>query len=107
MARNVLVSRAVLFDSSGSGMPAGGATVTVFVMSPNASERTGAVTVNVAVPPLSRFTRASMVPLPEAGPLDPALYVAVHVGLENSAGITSTTRAPVTAVGPSLVTTIV
>ncbi len=67
------MSSAVLLLGFGSGTPAGGVTVTTFVMFPVASGRIGAVTVNVAVPPESRFTSASMLPLPEAGPVEPLL----------------------------------
>ena len=105
--RNVLISVAELLLGSGSGRPAGFVTVTVFVRLPNEPALTGAVTVNVAVPPLSRLTGVLISPLPEAEPVDPALYTAVHVAPSIWLGNVSTTVAPVTLLGPLLVTTIV
>ena len=101
------MSVAELLLGSGSGRPAGFVTVTVFVRSPNDPARTGAVTVNVAVPPLRRLTSVLMLPLPEAGPLEPLLYVAVQVAPSTWLGNVSTTVAPVTLLGPRFVTTIV
>ena len=103
----MLISVAELLLGSGSGRPAGLETVTVFVRLPKEPARTGAVTVNVAVPPLSRLTGVLMSPLPEAEPVDPALYTAVHVAPSIWLGNVSTTLAPKTLLGPLLVTTIV
>ena len=41
-------------------------------------------------------------PEPDAGPVDPPVYVAVQVAPESPAGSVSTTVAPVTALGPRL-----
>src|SRR5439155_1715119 len=66
-----------------------------------------ALPVNVAVPPLSRFTLAAMLPLPLAGQLDPALAAQVQAPIVRPAGAVSVTVAPVTALGPLLVVTMV
>ena len=65
------------------------------------------VAVNVAVPPLSRFTLAAMFPEPLAGQLDPTDAAQVHVTLLSCAGKLSVTVAAVTALGPALLATIV
>jgi hypothetical protein len=66
-----------------------------------------AVTVKVALPPLSRFTRALMFPLPLAGQTEPTDAAQVHVAAVTFAGNTSATVAPVTALGPAFAATIV
>ena len=60
-----------------------------------------AVTVNVADPPLKRFTAAAMLPAPLAGQLEPAVAEQVQVAAVSCGGNTSLTVAPVTALGPA------
>ena len=90
----------------GSFSPAGAVTVAVFVIVPEAAV-TVAVAVNVAVPPFRRLTLALRLPLPLAGQLDPAEATHVQVTLATWAGKLSVTVAPVTALGPALLATIV
>ena len=58
------------------------------------------VSVNVAVPPFSRFTVALMLPVPDGGQLLPALATQVHVTPVNETGTLSTTVAPMASLGP-------
>lgn len=59
------------------------------------------------MPLTARFTAVLMLPVPVGAPqLEPAEAVQVHVALLNVAGSMSVTVAPVTAIGPLLVTTI-
>src|SRR2546430_17622020 len=97
-------SVALLFPA-GSFVPAGAVTVAVLLIVPVPA--TVAVTVNVAVPPLVRSTSAVTFPLPLAGQAEPAEAAQVHVGLVNCAGKMSLTVAPMTALGPALLATIV
>ena len=103
-------SRAIveeLFDEFGSAIPLGVATVAVLVSVPVAVLDVCAVRLNVAVPFTARLTVALMLPAPLGEPqLEPAEAVQVHVALLKLAGSTSVTVAPVTAIGPLLVTTI-
>src|SRR5437879_3428513 len=101
----VLLSVALLFPG-GSFSPAGAVTVAVFVIGPEPAV-TVAVAVNVAVPPLSRLMLALRLPLPLAGQLDPADAAQVQVIPESWAGKLSVTVAPMTALGPALLATIV
>jgi hypothetical protein len=78
----------------------------VFVIVPELAV-TVAVAVKVAVPPDSRLTLALRFPLPDAGQLDPADAAQVQVTPLTCAGKLSVTVAPVTALGPPLLTTIV
>ena len=48
-----------------------------------------------------------MLPLPDAGQLPPPAPTHVHVGAVSAAGTVSATVAPVTALGPALLATIV
>ena len=58
--------------------------------------------------PLGMFTVSLMLPLPLAAkPVAPPVAVAVQLSLVIAAGIGSVTVAPVTLLGPPLVTTIV
>src|SRR5438552_360628 len=66
------VSVALLLAGVGSVTPAGAAMVAVLLMVPLAAPAMVALTVKVALPPLSRLTDAAMLPLPLAGQLDPA-----------------------------------
>src|SRR5689334_5832691 len=101
------VSVSVAGVGVGSGVPGGLTDVTVLTRLPVALEAMLAVTVKVAVPPLSRLITALMLPLPLAGPLEPAEYTAVHVSLDTCAGIVSLIVTPATSLGPTLVATIV
>src|ERR671931_1554714 len=101
----VLLSVALLLPG-GSFRPAGAVTEAVFVIVPEPAV-TVPVAVKVAVPPTSRLMLALMLPLPLAGQLDPADAAQVHVTLDSCAGNASVTVAPVAAVGPALLTTMV
>jgi hypothetical protein len=68
---------------------------------------TVALTVKVAVPALRRSTDAEMLPLPLAAQLDPALAAQVQLPIVKPLGAVSVTVAPVTALGPLLVATMV
>src|SRR2546425_100546 len=95
---------ALLF-SAGTFTPAGAVTVATLVIVP--VPVTVAAAVNVAVPPARRSTAALRLPLPLAGQLEPAEAAHVHVTPLSWAGKLSVTVAPVTALGPALVATIV
>ena len=103
----VSVSVAVLLARLGSVTPAGGAMVAVLTMEPVALPATVASTVNVAVPPLSKFTLAEMLPLPLAGQLEPTLATQLQALNVRAAGAVSATVAPTTALGPPFVATTV
>lgn len=104
----LLVTVVVLLPGSGSVTPVGGVTLAVLAIGPVAFAGTCAVTVNVAVPPFARLTVVLMLPVPlavlQAEPDD-----AVHVQATpvSTLGMVSVTVAPVTGLGPSLVTVIV
>lgn len=67
-----------------------------------------ACNVKVAVPALARLTVVLMLPVPLACPqLEPLDAVHVHETFVKAAGTLSVTVAPVTGLGPSLVTVIV
>src|SRR5262245_44941282 len=95
----------------GSEAPAGGMTVTLFKRMPVASGRTSAFTVNVTVPPGRMLTRVSIdnTLLAEggSGQLDPGLATQLQAAFVMFSGNGSNTRAPVAALGPALVTTMV
>ncbi len=59
------------------------------------------------MPAVRRLTDAVMLPLPLAGPLEPTLAVQVQLPMVKPLGAVSVTVAPVTALGPLLVTTMV
>jgi hypothetical protein len=84
---------------AGSFTPPGAVIVAVLVIVPAPLAVT--LTVNVADPPLSKFTDAFRFPAPEAGQLDPPLAEQVQVAPLTLAGNTSVTVAPVTADGPA------
>lgn len=89
-------------------MPVGGATVAILVNVPLAVLEIVAVIVNVAVPPTVRLTVALMLPFPFGVPqLEPVEAVQVHVAFVRTFGKLSVTVAPVTTLGPALLTTIV
>src|SRR5690349_541574 len=103
----VSVSVALLLPGFESVTPDGAAIVAVLAIEPVALLATVALTVKVAVPALSRFTLAEMLPLPLAGQLDPVLAAQVQLPIVRPAGAVSVTVAPVTALGPLLVATMV
>ena len=88
-------------------MPDGAETVAVFVTVPLAADEIVAGTVNVAVPPASRSTVAAMLPVPEAGHVEPDDATHVQVPKVTLAGAVSVTVAPTTPPGPALDTTMV
>src|SRR5512132_372396 len=101
----VSVSVALLLAGVGSVTPTGAAMVAVLAIEPLALPATVALTVKVAVPPLSRLTEAEMLPLPLAGQLDPADAAQVQAPKVRLAGAVSVTVAAVTVLGPLLVAT--
>ena len=101
------VSVAVLFAPDGSLLPTGAVMVAVLTNEPVAVEEIVALTVNVAVPATPRLTLALMLPLPDAGQLDPADAAHVHVTPVSVAGTVSATVAPLITEGPGLDATIV
>ena len=104
----VSVSVALLFPGVGSVTVAGGVTVAVFTKFPVAVDSTVPVIVKVALPPAARLTVVLMSPLPLAAPPEPApTYTAVQVAPVSVAGIVSVIVAPVTKLGPVLLTTMV
>jgi hypothetical protein len=102
LGARVSVSVAVLFTPLGSLPPAGAAIVAVLVIDPVAAAEMVPETVNVAVPAIARLTLALMVPLPDAGQLEPAVAVHVHVTPVIVAGNVSVTVAPVITEGPAM-----
>ncbi len=108
-ARGAITSVAVaLLLPAGSTTPSGAVTVAVLASEPVAPAAMVPVAVNVTVPPLSTSTLALRSPAPLAAPqAEPALAVQVQVTPERIAGNTSLTVAPVTALGPELVTVMV
>jgi len=98
---------ALLFPA-GSFVPTGAATVAVLASVPVALAEIVPVAVNVTVPPLSTFTLAARFPLPlAAGQAEPAVAVQLQVTPLMIAGKLSVTVAPVTALGPALLTAMV
>ncbi len=98
---------AVLLDVSGSSAPDGAATVPVLTSRPAAFAASRPVTVNVASSPASSVTVVARLPVPDgAAQLDPGSAVQVHDGATSATGNRSVTAAPVTGLGPRLVTTI-
>src|SRR5262245_13354777 len=107
---SVSVSVALLLPGSGSVTPAGELTVAVLVSRPGAAGPTWTVKVKVTVALTGRSTVVARAPLPLAGPLTlppPLLAVAVQVAAVTPAGKGSDTVAPVTALGPALLTVMV
>ena len=102
------VSVAVLLPGVGSTTVGGTMMVTVLAMVPVAPGAIAAVTVYVAVPPLSSETSSLRGPLPLALPqADPTEAAQVQLVKVTPAGGLSTTFAPATAFGPALLATIV
>lgn len=82
-------------------------TLAVLVTVAVASAGKVAVSVYVATPPLARLTVELMLPVPAAAPqLDPLVAEQVQETLVKMLGTLSVTVAPVTGLGPSLVTVI-
>src|SRR6478736_4856655 len=104
------LSVALLLAGSGSVVPAGGLTVAVLLSEPVAAGAIWTVKVKVTVAPTGRSTVVARAPLPVVGPVTvppPLLAVAAQVAAVTPAGRGSDTLAPVTALGPWLVTTMV
>jgi hypothetical protein len=102
------VSVAELFARFGSVVPSGAVTDAVFTMATVAVDATVATIVYVAVPPAARFTTWLMLPDPLPVPEEPVpANTAVHVTPVNNGENVSTTRAPVTKLGPAFVTVTV
>ena len=101
------MSVAELLTDVGSVIPAATAMLAVFASEPVAVDAMVAVRVNVAVPLGNRSTVALMLPLPDAGHVDPAVAVHVQVEPERLAGSESVTVVPIAADGPALDATIV
>lgn len=102
-----MVSVAELLAGVGSVDPPGGATDAVFDTVPVAVDSTVAATLKVTEPPARTLTEAEMLPEPDAGQLEPAEAVHVHVTPERLTGIVSVTVALVMADGPAFEATIV
>jgi hypothetical protein len=105
-ATGVSVLLSPLFALLGSDVPTGGVTVAVLTRLPVALAITVPVAVKVIVPPLATLTVALMSPVPEAGQLEPALALQVHVTPVIVAGKLSITFAPFASLGPAFETTI-
>src|SRR6187397_3123346 len=98
---------AVLLAMTPSTVVAGAVTVAVLWSRPVAPDAIRPVTRNVARSPASSVTVVARLPEPEAAvQLDPASAAQVHAGVTSASGNTSVTLAPVTGLGPRLVTTI-
>src|SRR5688572_6029624 len=98
---------AALLAVSGSTAPAGAVTVAVLTSTPVAFAAITPVTMNVARSPASSETVVARLPEPErAAQPDPASAVQVQTGATSTTGNRSVTLAPVTGLGPMLVTTI-
>ena len=102
------VSVALLLPGTGSVVPTGGVTVAVFTNVPTAVDATLATTLKVAVPLTARLTVVLRLPVPLAAlQLEPPVATQLQLALVMAAGKVSATVAPVTALGPALVTTMV
>src|SRR4029453_8714285 len=107
---SVSVSLALLSRGSGSVTPAGGLTVAVLARRPVAEGLTRTVKVKVTLAPTGRSTVVARGPVPLAGPLTlppPVAPANAQVAAVAPAGRGSDTLAPLTALGPSLLTTTV
>lgn len=102
------VSLAELFPGFGSTVPFGTTTDAALVTVPVAVLETFTVSLNVAEPPTARLTALLLMlttPL-DSLQLEPEEAVHVHETIVSGAGKISLTVAPVTALGPALVTTM-
>src|SRR6476469_9103189 len=107
---SVSVSVAVLSAGVGSITPAGGVIVAVLLSVPVAEGSIWTVKVKVTLALTGRLTVVARAPVPLAGPVTvppPLLSVAVQVTAVTPAGRGSATLAPLTALGPALLTTMV
>src|SRR5262245_21321261 len=107
----VSVSLALLLAGSASVTPPGGLTVAVLVSEPEADGSTWTVKQKVTLASTGRSTVVARAPLPLVGaPLEtlppPVLPVTVQLPAVTPAGRGSETLAPVTALGPVLLTTM-
>src|SRR6266540_4880137 len=101
---------AVLLARLGSVVPDGAVTVALLTNCPVVPLGTVPLRLKVAVPPLTRLTVVAMLPVPLAAPQllgAVALHVQVNPAPLSAAGSGSETAAPVTSLGPLLVTTMV
>src|SRR6266540_1918172 len=101
---------AVLLAGVGSLTPLGGVTVVLLTNCPVVPLGTVPLSVKMALPPLTRLTVVAMLPVPLAAPHAlgaVAEQVQVNPAPLSAAGNGSLTVAPVTSLGPLLVTTIV
>src|SRR4051794_15498968 len=104
------LSVALLLPWVGSVTPCGGLAVVVLTRVPVAEELTWTVKVKVTVALTGRSTVVARAPLPLVGPETlppPLLAVAVQLAVVTPPGKGSDTLAPLTALGPALLTTIV
>src|SRR6516164_592258 len=107
---SVSVSVALLLPGLGSVTPAGGLTVAVLVGGPVAVGAICTVKVKVTVTLTGRSTVVARPPVPLLGPVTlppPLLAVAVQVAAVAPAGRGSERAAPVTSLGPLLLTRMV
>src|SRR5262245_987116 len=107
---SVSVSLSLLSVGLGSVVPAGGVTVAVLVRKPVAAGLAWTVKVKVTVAPAGRLTVVARAPLPLLGPLTlppPVSPANAQVPPVAPAGRGSDTLAPVMALGPRLLTTMV
>jgi hypothetical protein len=88
-------------------MPPGGLTEAVLASEPVAPAAIVPLAEKVTLPPTSTFTALLMLPLPLAGQLDPGDALHVHVTPLSMPAKVSVTVAPVTSLGPALVTVMV
>src|SRR5437660_441769 len=105
---SVSLSVALLLPGVGSVTPAGGVTEAVLAREPVAAGSICTVKVKVTVAPTGRSTVVARAPAPLLGPVTlppPLLAVAVQLAAVTPAGSGSDTLAPVTALGPALLTT--
>src|SRR6266542_2018155 len=99
-----------LLAGVGSFVPLGGVTVAVLTNCPVVPLGTVPLRLKVAVPPLTRLTVVAILPLPLETPQllgAVAVQVLVKPAPLSAAGSGSLTAAPVTSLGPLLVTTTV
>ena len=107
---SVSVSVALLLPGLGSFTPAGGVTVAVLVSEPVAVGSMVAVKWKVTVAPTGRSTVVARAPLPPLGPVTlppPVSPVNVQLAAVTPAGRGSDSAAPVAALGPALLTSMV
>src|SRR6266508_1796291 len=100
----------VVLGVLGSVVPLGGVTVALLTNCPVVPLGTVPLSVKMALPPLTRLTVVAMLPVPLAAPHAfgaVAEQVQVNPAPLRAAGSGSETAAPVTSLGPLLVTTTV